>query len=353
MNILHVLDEPWDSALTDYALTLGSALKVRGHNVHFACRAGSYALREAEKRGFSRAILGSFLDFRRLLRRRDIELVNAHTGNGHAWAWWGALGRAMALVRTRGDARPLKKNPAHSLIYRRTDAVIGASQCISAQYRSLFGGLADRLWTVYPGLDIPEGTEEPDGPLRIALVGRLDPVKGQMHFLEAVQQLRPQLRDETFLIVGEEKNTPLEELKRLAEHYHVSRWVSFAGRQTDIRSFMKTCHVGVIASVGSESLSRVCLEWMSVGRPVVATAVGCLPELVSTGENGFLVPPGSPQAMASCFLTLIRQKGFRQDLGRRAHAEAKSRFGLDRFAAETEKVYEAARRHRWPVKGKN
>ncbi len=340
MNILHILDERWDSGLTAYGLSLASALQKRGHRVEVAARPGAPAFREAQRRGLPAHTIS--LGFRRLAQRGKFDLLNAHTGSGHVLAWWAALGRSMALVRTRADARSVKRNWGHRRLYERTDAVIGASGWVTRQYRSLCPETADRLWTVYPGREIPPCPPEPEGPLRIAVVGRLDPVKGHAYFLEALSHLRPRLRDEQFLIVGEETNLSRAELQRSADTLQVSRWVRFLGRQEDMDAFMRSCHVGVVASVGSEAVSRVCLEWLSLGRPVVATAVGCLPELISTGENGFLVPPRSPRAMANCFLGLIEHGDFRRDMGRRAHETARERFSLERFARETEKVYEAA-----------
>jgi glycosyltransferase involved in cell wall biosynthesis len=345
MNVVQILDEPWDSAITDYGLSLSAALRAKGHRVTVLARRGAYAWRAAEGRGLPVEPLGPLLGFRGFLKKRGVELVNAHTGAGHFRGWWGTAGTRTALVRTRGDARPVGRKGGW--LYRRTDAVISASRCIGGQYHAAFPDISPRLATVYPGLSVPPFSPEPAGPLRVALVGRLDPVKGQSYFLEAVQTLRGSLKDEEFLIVGEEKSTPLEELKRAAETLHVARWVRFLGRQQDVGAFMAGCHVGVVASIGSEALSRVCLEWMSRGRPVVASAVGCLPELVYTGENGFLVPPRSPQAMATCLRTLIEQADFRRHLGRQAHAWASENFSIGRFARETEAVYEVALKRRW------
>lgn len=347
MNIVQLLDERWDSAITEYGLSLSAALQARGHSLTIWARRGSHAWREAERRGVPVEALDSPLRFRAFVQRRGVELVNVHSGPGHAWGWWATAGRRVGLVRTRGDARTVARKAGHAWLFRRTDAVVTASRNITAQYQAAFPELTDRVWTVYPGSDAPAFTPEPAGPVRIALVGRLDPVKGQSYFIEAVDHLRSMLKDEEFIVAGEEKNTPLAELKRYAEKFHVTKWVRFVGKQESIGAFMASCHVGVVASVGSEALSRVCLEWMGRGRPVVACAVGCLPELVQTGENGFLVPPRSPGSMANCFRGLLDQPELRREMGARAHQWAREKFGLERLARETERVYVAALRRRW------
>ncbi len=346
MNILHILDERWDSAITEYGLSLCAALQLRGHQVWVASKTGTYAFDEAKKRGLKVLPVPSVFGLRAFLKREEIQVVNCHTGSGHFLAWASVLFQKAALVRTRGDARPLRKSWGHHRIYQRTDAVISASVCLSAQYKTLFPFLKDKLDTIYPGLSVSSHCPEPEAPLRFALVGRLDPIKGHIYFLDAISEIRNQLQNEEFLIVGEEKNTTVSGLKKYADKYGVSQWVRFLGWQEDVKDFMRSCHVGVICSIGSEALSRVCLEWMSQSRPVVATAVGCLPELIVTGENGFLVPSHGPQALAKCFLGMMKNDAFRRQMGEKAFHTVESRFSLDKFAQETEKVYEKAVRRR-------
>lgn len=339
MKILHILDERWDSAITAYGLSLAHAQVFGGHDVWVAVKPGLYADREARRRNLSVHPLTSFIGFRWFVGRRKFDVVNAHTGSGHTLGLWGVAGRPAALVRTRGDARPVDRKPGQAWLLDRTDALIAASRVIAGQYKALFPSLQDRLRTVYPGMAAQPEAPDPAGPLRFALVGRLDPIKGQTYFIEAVARIKEHLKDEEFLIVGEPKNTTVGGLQRFAEKCGVSHWMRFLGRQTDIQGFMRSCHAGVICSIGSEALSRVCLEWMSVGRPVIATAVGCLPELVSTGETGFLVPSHNPKSLADCLLGMIRNAPFRREMADRAHRASRARFSLERFAAETDDVY--------------
>lgn len=325
--------------MTAYGLSLAQAQRARGHDVWAAVKPGLYADREARRRGIPVHALTSFLGFRWFLGRRKFDVVNAHTGSGHTLGLWAVAGRPAALVRTRGDARPVDRKPGQAWLLNRTDAVIGASRAITHQYKTLFPGLEGRLHTVYPGMEEQDVPAEPEGPLRFALVGRLDPIKGQTYFIEAVARLKEHLKEEEFLIVGEAKNTTMGGLQRFAEKCGVAHWFRFLGRQPDIRAFMRSCHAGVICSIGSEALSRVCLEWMSVGRPVVATAVGCLPEMVSTGETGFLVPSHNPKSLADCLLGLIQNPTFRREMGENARRAARNRFGMERFAVDTDNVY--------------
>lgn len=342
MKILHVLDERWDSGITAYGLALARAQNAAGLSVTVAAKPGFYAAQEAEKAGLPLVPLRTPWDLRADARRMRFDVLNAHTGAGHAWAAVAVAGRRLALVRTRGDARPLRRSLGQPALYRRTDAVVAVSDAIARQYEKLFPETAPRLFTVYPGLCTPPYAPEPAGPPRAALVGRLDPVKGHAVFFQALGLLRDRLDGERFLVSGEEKNLTAGRLQSMAQELNVDRWVRLSGRQPDVLAFMGGCHVGVVASVGSEALSRVCLEWMSRGKPVVASRVGSLPDLVEDGVTGFLVPPSDPRALADALWRLLSEAALRRRMGGKAREAAAKRFGVERWVSDTSRAYEAA-----------
>jgi glycosyltransferase involved in cell wall biosynthesis len=342
MKILHILDEKWDSALTAYGLSAASALAARGHDVWVTARIGSFAESSALRRGLPYAPLRGFASLRRFVGRKAFDVVNTHTGSSHVLGLSSVLGRRIALVRSQGDARTLRRRWGQSLVYRRTDAVLAASRLLARPYEKVYPDLKGRVMTVYPGVAVPSLHPEPAAPLRVALVGRLDPVKGHAVFLEAIARLKDRLIDEQFLIVGEEKNVRREDLERRVRDLGIVRWVGFLGRLEHLGEFMFGCHAGVVASVGSEALSRVTLEWMARGRPVVATDVGGLSDLVVHGANGLLVKPQDPSALAEALWWILSNTDWRRAMGRGAWRTARERFGWERFADETEQAYRVA-----------
>ena len=112
------------------------------------------------------------------------------------------------------------------------------------------------------------------------------------------------------------------------------------GYVPDALRFISDCRIGVVASRGSEAVSRAALEWMSLGRPVVATRVGCLPELVEDGATGLLVPPGEPAALAAALASLLEDPAFAQRLGRAGRGRFERLFTLKHFAQRTEALYQ-------------
>ena len=346
MKILHILDERWDSGLTAYGLAAARAMKERGHTVYVAARVGMPAAHQAAALGLAVHPLTSPLALQRWVGKIGFDVVNAHTGAGHSTGFLVTRFRPTALVRTRGEARRLSIRPGQGFLFRETDGVIVASKALAQSYGERFPFLMDQISVIYPGISLPPLVPPPSGPQRMGLLGRLDPVKGHAYFLEAVGHLKNQLTEETFLIAGEEKKTTREELERQAAKWGISRWVRFLGRVPDAGVFMEDCHGGVIASVESEAVSRAALEWLARGRPLVATAVGALPEMVLNGDNGFLVPPRNATGLARTLRLLMENPQRREKMGERARRTAETRFSLERMGEETERAYAAAQDRR-------
>lgn len=343
MKILQILDERWDSGVTAYGLAVARALIERGHDVVVAARPGKPAAQRAVQSGLPVLPLGSFLASARAIRTGGFDLLNAHTGAGHTLGFAASRWTTAALVRTRGEARRLGVRPGQSALFRRTDGVIAASRALAEAYAARFPFLGDRLSVVEPAVDMPAAAPAfPPGPFRAGILGRLDPVKGHRVLIDAVAQLKDRLSDQTFLIAGEEKNLTGRALGEFAAARGVARWVKIVGRVSDAGAFMAACHVGVVASENSEAVSRAGLEWLAQGRPLIATAVGALPEIVLNGDNGFLVPPKGAGGIARTLRLLMDDPERCRKMGERARRVAEERFSTTRLGESTEKVYEAA-----------
>ena len=121
--------------------------------------------------------------------------------------------------------------------------------------------------------------------------------------------------------------------------------VEFPGRVEDKWAFLASCRVGVVASIGSEAVSRATLEWMALGRPVVASRVGGIPDMVEEGVTGLLVEPGDSAALANALNTILKDAELAQRLGRAGRARWEQAFGLAAFYEKTQTVYNEATAH--------
>lgn len=164
------------------------------------------------------------------------------------------------------------------------------------------------------GVDTERLTDESDGSIpadkTILFVGRLAEKKGLQYLIKAFPQVLSHHPEARLLVVGDGPNRA--ELEALAEHLHLTDHVRFVGGQSpeELRRSYLSSRLFVVPSVvarsgDTEGLPVALLEAMAAGRPVVATSVGGVPEVVVQGRTGLLVEPESPRALASAITTLL------------------------------------------------
>lgn len=330
--------------MAHYALTLAVEQARNGHRVEFWGRADSPVLVEARRlglvvRGWDGAL--SWGSQRREAGKFAPRVINAHTGSAHTTALVLAAKRPCAVVRTRGDARPPKGGALARFVAARTDAFIAVNRTLEDAFKSLFPGA--RVARVAQGIEGPsEAAALPGAPI-VGMVARFDKVKGHEILLDAAARLKSVVPGLRVRCAGEGRL--LERLRWQLKPAGLEAVVDFPGRVADKWSFMSACGVGVVPSLGSEAVSRSALEWMSLGRPVIASAVGGLPDLVEDGVTGLLVPPGDAKALAEALAALLGDPGKAESLGRAGRARWESEFGLTTFYEETQRVYDEATAH--------
>jgi glycosyltransferase involved in cell wall biosynthesis len=114
--------------------------------------------------------------------------------------------------------------------------------------------------------------------------------------------------------------------------------VTLMGQREDIPELLKVSDLFVLSS-RSEGLPYTIIEAMLAGLPVVATAVGGVPELVEDGRTGFLVPPGDHGALAEAIQRLLDDSSLRVSMGEKGREKALREFTLDRMLIETQEIY--------------
>jgi glycosyltransferase involved in cell wall biosynthesis len=137
----------------------------------------------------------------------------------------------------------------------------------------------------------------------LLMVSRLSHEKGHLDFLQALAVLKRRGVDFHALIVGEgPERGPIE---RLRERLELTAMVTLVGQQNDVRPFYAVATLYVMPS-HSEGSPNALLEAMAAGIPIVAAAVGGIPEIVTSGETGLLVPPMNPEALADAMEQLLK-----------------------------------------------
>ncbi len=176
-------------------------------------------------------------------------------------------------------------------------------------------------------------------------IRRFDPhygIKGHEVLIRAAREVAARLPEVRFLVVGgepESKTNGVYEihLKQLTRSCGVERHIIFTGRRSDIPAILAAGDVAVVPSL-SENVGGA-VEPLLMERPVVASAVGGLPDVVRDGETGYLVPPRDPWALADALLHILTlPAAARQTMGRKGRALVRELFDIERVALAEEQL---------------
>jgi glycosyltransferase involved in cell wall biosynthesis len=193
-------------------------------------------------------------------------------------------------------------------------------------------GALDREAAAPPG-PLPPA---PAGALRVLVPATLARRKGQDVLLDALGRLAPVGRRFAVWLAGE--GPAREALRRRTQRLGLEAAVHLLGRRTDVLALALAADCVVLPS-RQEGHPLALLEALALGRPVLACAVGGVPEIVDPGRTGLLVPPEDPAALAAALERLRRDPALRARLGAAAARAARARFDVRRSVAAVEALY--------------
>lgn len=163
----------------------------------------------------------------------------------------------------------------------------------------------------------------PQDKLLVGIVGRLDPLKAHTDFLLAAKEVLKTVPETCFIIVGE--GALRSALEKYAQQLGIQNDVLFLGHCENVKEIISLFDLLALSSL-TEGFALSIAEAMSQGKPVVATSVGGVPEVVVDGENGFLVPAKSPDQLAEKIIKLLCDKELRSKFGANALAHCQESF---------------------------
>jgi glycosyltransferase involved in cell wall biosynthesis len=170
-------------------------------------------------------------------------------------------------------------------------------------------------------------------------VAHIRPEKGQEYLLHAARRVIEQRPEVTFVIVGREKMAgEISRLKKMSSELGIDKNVIFTGFREDIYDLMGIFDLFILSSL-FEGLPIALLEAMSLGKPVVATAVGGIPEVIEDGVNGFLVPAKAPQLLAEKIVQLLKEDDLRTSFSQNAIRTIREHFSLKEMVRKVEEIY--------------
>jgi len=180
----------------------------------------------------------------------------------------------------------------------------------------------------------------PEGPI-VGVVARLEAEKGHPTLLEAWPTVLAAFPDASLLVVGE--GSRREALETMAAELGIADRVVFTGRRDDVPAVTAALDVAVLPSY-REALGLTILEAMALSRPVIASNVGGIPEMIEDGITGLLVPPHDPDALASAIIRLLRDHPLADMLGRAGHDLVHERFCIELMVDAVQRIYDEGAR---------
>jgi glycosyltransferase involved in cell wall biosynthesis len=288
---------------------------------------------------------------RELASRVNADVVHAHGYKADIYCYFALRGSGVPLVSTchtwyDNDLTVSLYGAADRFVLRNYAAVVAVSEDV--RQRLLKAGVRkEKIHIVRNGIDLrPFDNAAPslrnlpsqDAPI-VGLVGRLATEKGVDIFLRAAARVLAELPATKFVVIGEGPDR--EQLELLIDELQVRNNVFMLGRRDDMPSVYASLDIMVSAS-RREGLPMAILEGMASSRPVVATAVGAVPDVIVDGHTGVLVPSENVDALAAKILTLLNNATQRENLGATAKRLIEEEFSAERMTTDYLHVYEQA-----------
>ncbi len=181
----------------------------------------------------------------------------------------------------------------------------------------------------------PESPGEPNHPI-VGTITRLSPQKDIPTFLRMARLVINEIPRTQFLVIGDGEER--DELQALADRLKLHNHVKFLGYRKDALDILKTFSIFALSSLW-EGLPIVILEAMAAKKPVVATAVDGVKEVVDHGKTGLLVEPQSPDLLAKSVIELIKNPSQAKEFGRRGRERVEKFFSIKRVINTVEQIY--------------
>lgn len=177
----------------------------------------------------------------------------------------------------------------------------------------------------------------------VGMVGNINPVKGYEYYFQAAGLIKESTFKVRFLVVGKRLETQekyWQRLQRLIAHLRIEGDVILPGIRLDIPEIMDVMDIFVLSSV-SEAAPIVVLEAMACAKPVIATKIGGVPELVIDGETGIIVPPKDAKAIANAVLYLLGHPDEAREMGIKARRRAIEYYDTEKIVLKYKELYES------------
>ena len=293
-----------------------------------------------------------------IAKKRGVELLHLNNGFTHPGIMAGRRLGIPCVAHLRGFVgRNWKRIDERygDWIWDTLTCSIGVSEAVSQGIRDL-GVPQERIRAIHNpiahegfemngdvGLDVRRTFGIPEENVVASVFGRLTPWKGQWEFLQGIRTVVEDYEKLSVMIVGDESDAPgqryLKAVRALAEEPPLKGRVIFTGYQKEVARFFRATDIMVHCSIEPEPFGRTVPEGMASGCAVIGMDEGGPQEVITHGEDGWLVPPRDPEALGEAVRTLYHDPELRERLARKGRKTVERRLSPRRHARKVMACY--------------
>jgi glycosyltransferase involved in cell wall biosynthesis len=358
MKILHVNTEKTWRGGEQQLLNLLVGLKKRNICCHLICQRGSPMEKKAKRSDIAvfpvtlhgEVDLVASVQSRRLINKFHYDIIHSHTSHAHTLGYFASLGkRAKRLVTRRVDFSIFRHSFLHlsGIKYRfMADYYIAISRKI--KHVLVDDGIpAQRIFVAHSGINPERFTSAPTDHLVsefglkqndpvVVNVAHLAGHKGQEYLVRAIPLVLERIPNARFFIVG--AGELMDALHSLADSFGLGQSLIFTGFRSDVGAFYQMADLFVMSSV-QEGLGTAVLDALALGKPVVATNSGGIPEIIEDGQTGRLVAAADPAALAQGIVEMLTNRQEATRMGNRGRQRVLQDFTIDAMVEKNIAVY--------------
>ena len=362
IRVVELLATATSGGAQEHVFNLVTRMDHKRYDVSVLALGNGAAIRRLERAGINVCVLDDMGDPAAVdavaahLHAVKADVVHDHMyraeviGTQAAWALAAAGKPRPYIVGTVHSSR-VRSEEDRALIRAltpRMDHLIAVSRAIVRKLEEE-GRVGAPISLIYNGVDLSRYTDPdvcgtlhgeypiPVGSPIVGVVARLEPEKGHPTLLDAWPAVLAAVPTAHLLIVGE--GTQREALQAQAHDLRIDASVTFTGRRDDVPAVTAALDVAVLPSY-REAQGLSILEAMALSRPVVASAVGGIPEMIEHGRTGLLVPPREPAALAAGIVRLLTDHPYADTLARAARDQVHERFCVELMVRAVESIYD-------------
>jgi glycosyltransferase involved in cell wall biosynthesis len=327
----------------------------RGHNIYIAAPEESMILKKtggidmitAFALPLKKKNVSDIVKLVAIIKANKINIINTHSSSD---SWIGTFAAKFSsvkpiILRTRHLSTPIGRNPLSRLIYNTLpDAVITTGEEIRKkmiEYNKFDG---EKIFSIPTGIDTElfnpkkiTASLKPNG-FAIGMISVLRSWKGHRYLIETVPSVLKEIPNAIFYIVGD--GPQYENLRDMIKQYSLEDKIFMLGHRDDIPQLIASLDIIVHPSHANEGVPQSILQTMAMEKPVIASDVGAIKEVVINGKTGFLIEPKNSKRLGEKVIELYKNPGLRNKFGEAGRKLVERNYSVEAMLDRIESLYE-------------